>query len=88
MTNSPSQAKNNNFLLTLGPLPEVDFWIQDFQLPSLTVELARVYGSALDYSQYGEKPTYDPITFSFIVDEMWDITNSRNRSMHQHPNQC
>lgn len=70
--NNPSQAKNTDFLLTLEPLPTVNFWIQDFQLPSINVEAMRLEHSSIDFPSYGEKANFDPVTVSFIVDENWD----------------
>lgn len=72
MNNNPSQAKNTDFLMTLEPLPLVSFWLQDFQLPSINVELMQLQHSTLDFPMTGEKANFDPITVSFLVDENWE----------------
>lgn len=65
---------DNNFLqrnlyqLLLPRFPEVQYYAQQFNMPSLDLPAAQVSNPFVNLPLAGEKANYGPLTFSFILD--------------------
>jgi hypothetical protein len=71
---SVNYLKNNGFKLTINKIPNVNFYIQEANIPSVEVdyvETKSIY--ARPNMQTGGRITYGSLNVSFIVDE--DMTN-------------
>ena len=60
---------NNRFSLIFPKLPNVQFFLQSFEMPAVSVNNVEVATRFVDYNQVGEKLIYQPFTLSFLVDK-------------------
>lgn len=60
---------NNRFSLIIPTLPHVEFFLQTFSLPSVSVNEVSVPTRLVDYNGIGEKLNYAPFNVTFIVDK-------------------
>ena len=71
---SKNYLKNNGFKLTINKIPNVNFYIQEANIPSVTVDNTETKSMfAQPVVQTGGRITYGSLTIRFIVDE--DMTN-------------
>jgi hypothetical protein len=71
---SANYLKNNGFKLTINKIPNVNFYIQEANIPSVEidyVETKSIYARSI--MQTGGRITYGSLNVRFIVDE--DMTN-------------
>jgi hypothetical protein len=71
---SNNYLRNNSFKFTINKIPNVNFYIQEVNIPSVTVDFTEtksMFGLS-DY-QTGGRITYGSLNLRFIVDE--DMTN-------------
>jgi hypothetical protein len=61
----------NGFLFSVQKLPEVTFFAQDVELPSLSIGLVTQASSVHDIKIPGETADYGSLTLSFLVDEQF-----------------
>lgn len=59
----------NGFLFSVSKLPELTFFVQDVELPSLTIGTIVQGSSVHDIKIPGETADYGSLTVSFLVDE-------------------
>lgn len=60
---------NNQYSLLIPSLPNVQFFLQGFALPSVSVQSVSVPTRYLDYNQIGEKLIFEPFTVTFLIDK-------------------
>lgn len=59
----------NGFIFSVSKLPELTFFVQDVDLPNLTIGVATQSSSVHDIKIPGETAEYGDLTVSFLVDE-------------------
>ena len=59
----------NKFTLLIPSLPNVQFFLQSFDMPSVSLDSCIVDTRFVDYSLMGDKLIYEPITLTFLVDK-------------------
>jgi len=64
-----SLSFKTNFLLTFSKLPNVQYFVQDLQIPAMNLGVTQVNSPVLDVPTPGDKLTFDPLTISFLIDE-------------------
>jgi|SRR3972149_5005819 len=60
---------SNKYSLFIPSLPNVQFFLQSFTLPSVSVKEVSVPTPLLDYRQIGEKMNFEPFSITFLVDK-------------------
>jgi len=60
---------NNQYSMIIPSLPNVQFFLQKFSLPSVSVKSIDLYSRIVDYNEIGEKINYEPFTVTFLVDK-------------------
>ena len=60
---------SNKYSLFIPSLPNVQFFLQSFTLPSVSVKEISVSTPYLDYAQIGEKMNFEPFNVTFLVDK-------------------
>lgn len=59
----------NKFALIIPSLPNVQFFLQTFEMPSIVVKEVTVNTRIVDYNEIGEKLNFDPFNATFLVDK-------------------
>lgn len=59
----------NGFVFSVMKLPELTFFVQDLELPSLTLGIVTQASNVHDIKLPGETAEYGSLTLSFLVDE-------------------
>jgi len=60
---------NNKFSLIIPSMPHVTFFLQQFQLPAITVNQILIPTRFVDYNGIGEKLDFEPFNVVFLVDK-------------------
>ena len=60
---------NNRFSLIIPSLPHVEFFLQKYSLPAITVNEVLIPTRFVDYNGIGEKLDYQPFSVTFMVDK-------------------
>lgn len=61
----------NGFLFSVSKLPELTFFVQEVELPSITLGVATQSSSVHDIKIPGETMEFSDLTVSFLVDEQF-----------------
>lgn len=64
-----STLNPNGFLFSIQKYPELNYFIQEAPLPSISLGEATMMSSVHDFKMPGEALEFEDITFSFLVDE-------------------
>ena len=75
-------AQNINYIMHISALPNTAYWMQDIQLPAMSINPTMAEGFPLDVPLPGEKATFDPLTAAFVVDENWKNWEEAFRLMY------
>lgn len=59
----------NGFMFSVTKLPELTFFVQDVELPSMSIGVSTQHSSVHDIKIPGETAEYGSLTVSFLVDE-------------------
>jgi hypothetical protein len=59
----------NRFSLIIPSVPDVTFFIQNFEFPTVTVNEVNITSRIVDYNGIGEKLNYEPVNLTFLVDK-------------------
>ena|ERR1035437_5312410 len=59
----------NKFALIIPSLPNVQFFLQTFEMPSINVKQVTVNTRIVDYNEIGEKLNFEPFNATFLVDK-------------------
>lgn len=59
----------NRFSLIIPKLPHVQFFLQKFSLPAISVRSVNVPTPIVDYDEIGEKLNFEPFNVTFLVDK-------------------
>jgi len=69
LINNMNVLNDNAFHFEIKELPSTSFFGQSFSLPGLTIGQAIVSTPLIDYPVPGEKMEFEPLNFTFLVDE-------------------
>lgn len=59
----------NRFSIIIPKLPNVQFFLQKFSMPSINVKSVSVPTPIVDYNEIGEKLDFEPFDCTFLVDK-------------------
>ena len=60
---------NNRFSLIIPKLPNVQFFLQTFTLPDISITQVKIPTRYVDYNEIGEKVEFSPFNVTFMVDK-------------------
>lgn len=60
---------NNKFSLSIPNLPNVQFFVQTFELPDVSIREVGLRTPIVDYNEIGEKLNFNPFILTFMVDK-------------------
>lgn len=70
---------SNKYSLIIPSLPNVQFFLQSFEMPDISVNEVSVPTRFVDHNEIGEKLVFEPFTVTFLVDKyMRNWTNVYN----------
>jgi hypothetical protein len=66
---NPNPLQSNKFLLTFGRVPNVQYFCQNVTVPGISLSEAVITNPFVDLYSPGEKPIYDLLNITFMIDE-------------------
>jgi len=66
---NPNPLQSNKFLLNFSRLPNLQYFCQSVSVPGLSLTEAVITNPFVDLYSPGEKPIYDLLNVTFIIDE-------------------